>query len=283
MAFESLSHEERTSLTSRHLAGVESWLRRLADYQLRKALGPKYITENATIGRRIREPVAVRLEELPADAREVDATTFGNLIALISNQNLYQAYFHEALSAAFPRGAEEFRHFAERLVDIRNHVAHGHAASSRQAERAVCYANDIVESLSAYFRGVGMANEYDVPLIVAYVDSLGNSSTLQGVPMDMSTRNIDWRKGPYGDLRPGMLVSAEVTVDPTFAGAEYTIHWQLYGREKHLGSKAEFAVDPTHVGEQLELVFEVKTDRLWHRDRGIDDSLVLLFRVLPPV
>ena len=282
MAFEALSDVERTDLARRHLDGLESWLRRLVDFKLRGPLGAAYLTQNSYLKQDRRTQIAARVRQM-STPREADATTLGQLIVIIANGELYKQYFRRAFEEAFPQGLMEFKEFADRLVGIRNELVHGRPCSSRQLERAICYSNDISESIAHQFQELGVGNEYDVPLIVRYVDSLGNSSTLEDVPSDMGLRIIDWRRGQHGDLRPGMIFSAEVEVDPTFESAGFEVSWYLFGTLSQVGSKAKIEVSQQNVGEQFELIFEVKTDRLWHRSYGLDDRLAVIFRVLPPV
>jgi hypothetical protein len=215
-------------------------------------------------------------------SRDIDATTFEQAIDLATHPSFYDKYFKPALVKAYPLGREETRLFLTRLKDIRNDLAHGRGCTARQLERAICYTNDLTDSLKDYFRSISMQRDYDVPMIVRYVDNRGNESHLEGVPTNINNRIIDWRRSGRGDLYPGDTLVAEVEVDQSFDPSEYNVSRQAFGFGREGGRIARFLIDNRFVGEQMELSFEVVSKRDWHRQHGLDDRLSLIFRVLPP-
>lgn len=277
-------NSERVLIARRHLDAAESWLRRIIHHQLSTALGATYLTAGGVLKNEETVKLKAKINGSPGRyGREIDATTFEQAKRIVCHQDRWERYFSAALTSAYPLGRLECALFLDRLIEIRNALQHGGACGSRQLEKAVCYTNDLSDSIKAYFRDHNMQRMYDVPMFVKYVDSLGNQSTLEEVPTDMSSRIIDWRSGGIGDLRPGELMSAEVEVDPTFDPENYTVVWSFYREDSFPGTKATLTVTNKHVGEQLELIFRVKSNKDWHRSRGWDDRLTLLFRVLPPL
>jgi len=274
---------ERDEVARRHLEAAESWLRRLVHVQLAAKFGLDYLTSGGVLETREARSVASTLSSLATGARQVDGTTFGQLIKIAVSQKLYLDHFAEALKECYPLGAEEAEFFLNQLRDIRNGIAHGRGVSDRNTEKAVCYSNDLADAIKSYFRGRNLEREYNVPLIIRYSDSLGNESHLEGLSLDLSTRIIDWRRAGKGDLYPGDRLVVEVEVDPSFDRSSYKAKWNVLG--KYAGSEdltAEITITNDMVGEQFEIAFEVRSTRDWHRMWGMDDRLALIFRVLPP-
>jgi hypothetical protein len=212
--------------------------------------------------------------------RDIDATTFGQLIDIVINPKLFTDRFGTPLAQAYQLRHEEAKHFLIRLREIRDAVSHGRGCSARQLEQAICYSNDLVDSLKIYFGQINMEKAYDVPSIFRFSDSLGNTSYLEN---DVNEKIVDRRQQGRGNLYPGETLVAEVEVDPSFQVSEYDVAWFAYGHERTSGSVARAAIQNRHVGQQFELWFEVTSKRDWHRLRDCDDRLILIYRVLPPV
>ena len=275
----------RDELARRHVWSAENWLRKLIDYQLSNSLGPKYITKGKWKKSLVME-VTRKLSECPSKfTREIDTTTFDQAIDIVCHPDCWGTQFRAALTTAYPCGQSEARIFLSRLKDIRNDIAHGRGCSARQLEQAICYSNDLADAVKEFFKKQNMHRIYNVPMIVRYVDNLGNESNLNGVPEDISSRHIDWRRAGRGDLHTGFTLTAEVDVDPSFDEAEYQVRWfaLVPGFSYQTGKVARVQIGNIHVGEQMELHFEVISNKDWHRQHGLDDSLCLIFRVLPPI
>jgi hypothetical protein len=106
-----LAESERRELARRYLDAAEAWLRKIIDSQLSEAFGTNYFahSENApsVIPKTVREHVAIRLAEEPKRFnRPIDATTFGQNIAIILHPTIYVQYFKPALVAAYPDRGE---------------------------------------------------------------------------------------------------------------------------------------------------------------------------------
>ena len=182
-----------------------------------------------------------------------------------------------------PNGHAEARTFLLRLKEIRDDISHGQNCSVRQLEQAICYSNDLIDSLKQFFLHIGMQQEFNVPSIVRFNDNLGNTSSLEDVPENVNSRFIDWRQSGNGNLNPGDTLVAEIEVDPSFRASEYTVSWHVFGHERGDGPVVRLIVENKHVNEQFELKFQIVCDRDWHRFHGCDEGLGLIYRVLPPV
>ena len=279
-----LERQQREELARRHTESAEAWLRRIVHHQLSQAYGADFLRQDGLARKPIPDYVISQREANPGKfLRDVDATTFDQLIDIATNPKLFAEHFEHPLQQAYPLGREEARNFLTRLRDIRNDVSHGQGCSARCLEQAICYANDLIDSLKTYFRGTNMRRTYDVPSIIRFSDNRGNTSHLENVPEDVSSRIIDWRRGENGDLHPSDTLVAEIEVDPSFPESEYHVTWDVFAHENGSGAIARIPIQNKHVGGQFELRFNVISRRDWHRFVGRDDGLSLVYRVLPPV
>jgi hypothetical protein len=234
------------------------------------------------------ETLEERLKKEPHRyARKIDAVLLSDAIDIICNPNLFGPYFREPLKLAYPDGREEARTFMFRLLDPRNRLAHANSISVRQAEQVACYSNDIIESLKSHYSEQGMSQEYNVPLILKVVDSFGNVFHRNQLPIAPTGGVMkDMRTETNNFLRPGDTLTVKVEIDPAFSPDGYTISWYSgLGPSDNIprGVKAIIHITPKHVGETFAITCQIATNKEWHRlGNGIDDSLFLFYKVLPP-
>lgn len=280
-----LSEAERREL-ARHLDSAEAWLRRLIDHQLRQAFGADYFgarlpDDAPVIPRRIREAAEKRQAAEPGRfSRPVDATTLEKSIDIVLHERLYEPYFRSALVRTYLQGREEARTYLTRLNTHRNLVQHLGNPSARAVEQCVCYANDLVDAIKAFFVEENVDRQFNVPTFVRVVDNRGNERHF-APPEGGQGRFVDFRGGPAGDLYPGDVLSIEVEVDESFTG--YQVRWLTFNGDRGEGGSINLTIEHEHVGEQMDIRFEVVSAEPWHRLHGdIDDMLDLRYRVLPP-
>lgn len=280
-----IGYAGREELARRHVDAAENWIRLLIHHQLSTAIGQSYIEDGPwkdSLKRKVRE--RKRLRDRPLQ-REVDATSFEQAVTILCRHDYLHDYFRDALQDAYPDGVHEARTFLNRIIAIRNDVYHGHGCTARQLERAICYSNELIDSIKEFFREKNMDNEYNVPMISRFSDNKGNSSTMENVHKNMNNRIIDNRNGGNGDLYLGDNLVIDIDIDASFPEYEYVVSWYIFGdseRGRQQGRHASIPIELKHVGEQLEISFEIKTNREWHRQNGLDDRLSILYRVLPP-
>ena len=223
----------REETARRNVDAAESWLRKIIHHQLSKGLGANYLNLAGTIKNEIIRQVEEKTKQLgKAVLRPIDATTFEQAIYLVTHPQLFPDFFRLPLSDAYPLGREQALLYLTRLKDIRNDVSHGRGSTARQTEQAACYANDLIDSLKAYFRNVGMGQTYDVPMIVRFVDNRGNESHLEGLSTNVHMRILDLRPLGRADLYPGDILVAEVEVDQSYDESEYHLFWRVTGSPK---------------------------------------------------
>lgn len=279
---DTLVREARDEIARRYLDSAENWLRKLAHYKLGGERAD-YITGGKWKKDRMNAAVSKLTKYPDKYKRQIDSTTFEQLIYIVCHPEYWKDNFHPALQSAYPLGAEEARIFLERLKDIRNDVSHGQSCSARQLERAICYSNDVSDSIKLFFRDINMGQEYDVPMFTKYSDNAGNSSNFEGISVEINNRILDLRKSQTGDLRPGDTLVAQIEVDQSYDRSGYNVFWRGFGFRDIEGNIASIAIGNAHVGVQVELVFRVITHRDWHRQHGVDDQIIIVYRVLPPI
>ncbi|MEM7478216.1 MAG: hypothetical protein AAF483_24785 [Planctomycetota bacterium] len=269
---------QRTTLARRYTESAEGWLRNLVHYKLSSTDGMQYIT-TGNWSRSLQRSVAGKLASEPERcSREIDATTFGELVKIVCNPQQWPRW-SDGLRHAYPDGCEEARTFLKRLVEIRNDVSHGRVCSERQVERAICYSNDLADSIKDYFRRQNMGRDFNVPTFIRCYDNLGNEAHL--VP-GHHYRISNFIGDDLSVLYPGDLLLAEVEVDPTFSSESYRVEWLIKNTyERGTGTNAAIDIANRHVDEQLELQFKIVTNADWHRSNGYDDAIDLYYRVLP--
>lgn len=286
---ENLTDDRIRSRCRDTLESLEHWLRRLIDEVLGKAYGDYFSHMDAAGNRLIKKAIVDSLEDRVSREptrylRKIDAVLLSDAIDIICNPRLYP-HFAQALQQAFPDGCHEARTFLVRLLDPRNRLAHAHPISLRQGEQVICYSNDTIDSLKAYYGRVGMDQEFNVPLILRVNDSFGNSFHRdQMSPFLKGGVSKDLQQPQYY-LWPGDLLTVEVEVDPTFDPSTYTVTWaSAKGLEgpPPVGRRAVVKILERHIGLSFDIQCSIATKNDWHRMlKGIDDYLILTYRVLP--
>lgn len=276
----------------RAIENLERWLRRLIDQQLSPITQDYLLIQvngSFLFSKSIRENTHKKFEaDKDRYPRPIDAATFEEAIEILTNHQLYQTNFSKALRAAFPEGRDVCRTYLNRLIDPRNRLSHANEISIRDAERIVCYSNDIISSIKEYYKEQGMDRDFNVPTIIGYKDSHGRSFSGSNLKRfsngELSLWNSNESSGvPFLALRCGEMVSFDVDVDPSFNASTYRVEWTVIGRVWATGKKIEHVLTEQDIGQHITLLCCVISDRNWQRLGGCDDVLYVHLTVLPPV
>jgi hypothetical protein len=287
-----MSDDAIRSACKEKLESLEHWLRRLIDDTLAPVFGDYFVYRDSKGNNLIRADIAKsvdarRLREPSRYSRKIDAVLLDDAVAIVCKPELFNAHFRPALEAAFPNGREAARTYLNRIVAPRNHLAHSNAISNRDAERIICYSNDVIDSLKQYYRNRGMQQDYDVPLILRVSDSFGQTFTRAQCNHLVDGRILlELNNKPHLYLRPGDTYSADVEVDPAYDPSSYSLNWaSTRGLTcADTGRKLALTIENRFVGQQFDLQCHVRTKRDWHRmSTGMDDFLLIYLKVLPPV
>ncbi|MEN4952822.1 hypothetical protein [Stenotrophomonas sp. TWI819] len=289
----SLSDSEIRQACREKIEALEHWLRRMIDDALAAKYEDYFSHTDASGSRIIKSAIAQdalsrREREPQRYPRAIDAILLEDAIDIVCNPQLFKENFRVPLRQAFPDGREEARTFLKRISAPRNNLAHSNAISLRQAEQVVCYANDVIDSLKAHYRSIGMDNNYDAPLILKLTDSFGNSFVRsQFSPVHDGGILKTFLEDSELHLRPGDVLTLEVEVDPSYDPTSYNIIWsstKAWSDQPQTECKVVIPITNRQVGQQFNVMCTVTANREWHRmGMDADDFLLLYYRVLPPV
>lgn len=196
-------------------------------------------------------------------------------------------FFRDALSEAFPLGSDHVRTTLDRLVPTRNALYHSNPISVRQAEQAICYSNDTLASLKAYYERKNMGDQFNAPTIIRISDSLGNVfhsaqlTDLGGVSGRAAIRN---NQHPLATLHAGETLSLEIEVDPSFDRAGYSIQWHVPNDRmvQNNSERLTLQLEAKHVAKTFQLQAMLVSTKPFHRYGTHDDSIAIAYCVLPP-
>jgi hypothetical protein len=152
----------------------------------------------------------------------------------------------------------------------------------RQAEQAICYSNDIIDSIKEFYINESKKMEFNAPLIIKYSDSIGNVFFRERFNESVSGSSLILRDTK---LRCGDKFRAEIEIDASFSKEEYTIEWYSKREMKEIQNMTsiEFEFKEEDVGELFGINVKVISNKKWHRHSSYDDELYIIFTVLPPL
>lgn len=281
------TEEELRSFCRKSIESLEMWARRLIHEKLVEKYGSDYVNhktseENYLIKREVRDHIQSMLQrEQGRFHRAVDTLFFEHIVYFLCNPAFYRDLFGEALKFAYPNGCNEARVFLERITPIRNALSHSNPISIRQAEQAICYSHDFVDSLKKYYKHKGMEQMWNVPRIIRISDSLGN---VFDNPVDTHGAQSIFKISQ--EIHCGDTYSVSVEVDNSFSESEYDIIWTNQNSQKQgFANCKNFVItfDESDVTQIHTITCIVKSHKAWHKYRYHDCEMVLMFAVLPPV
>ena len=279
----------------RDIESLEYWLRRLIDEVLSDVYGSNYLYAKDKDGNNIINSfLRGRMQSLYDNepgrfSRLIDAALLDYCIGIICNPLLFKKHFREAFKSAFPDGdsCDETRTFLKRLVKPRNQLYHANPISIRQAEQVICYTHDIIESLKNYYTELNEASNYNVPMIIKITDSLGNEIHSTQIKRNNTGRGACiLTKDEKNFLRPGDNLQLGVEVDASFPIDSYDIEWVCrYPGYETINNDRNFVllIDEKCVREDFTVSCKVTSRQGWHRCGDCDDSVSLVYKVLPPI
>lgn len=283
MALHLISLEEIRKSCRQRIEACELWLRRLVHDALYSEFGNDYIHSselngNAIFKSEIKSHVDSRIAASPNRyARKIDTLQLDHLASVICKQDVYKKYFKQSFSYGFPTGSNHLNLILNRLVPIRNALSHANPITIHDAERALCYCNDIISSLIEHYSEIGMEKDFNAPSFTRFSDSIGNTAF-----PDASQSHLNFNN----KLRSGETIRVEVEVDSHFLPEEYTIQWvvnNISNGETGSGDAFVILLTPRHVGEKFTISAILKSKEQWHKHGNFDARLAISYTVLPPV
>ena len=284
MALHLLSADHVASSCRQRIESCELWLRYLIHNQLSRAFGADYLSaqspsNNPIFSASVQRNAASRFATARiTPPRPVDTLLFDDLASVLAKADVYDKWFKTVLHTNFPLGSMQVRNILTLLVPIRNKLAHanGVTLTLHEAERALCYCNDLISAIQNYYTGESMKDKFPAPIFTRISDSQGN------VHYPSDHRPNFYGKEP---LRCGDTIRFEVEVDSTFAPSEYDISWvvnNIASGQRGTGPIFSVVLDERHVGLQFAVSATLLSHKSWHRDQNFDAMAVLRYEVLPP-
>ena len=166
------------------------------------------------------------------------------------------------------------------IKDVRNKYTHSNTISIRDAEKAICYCHDFIDSLRMYYQTIGKEKDYNVPTFLRLTDSQGmthyfsSQTTLPGYKIR---------------LRSGDVYRVEVEIDPTFNPCNYKIEWiyeweLMKSKKVHNQTSVDIPIINAMVGRYLKIQCFIISNKDWHKHGWYDDSFdYLISTILPPI
>jgi len=282
--FYNFSDEKLRSYCRNSIESLEMWARRLIHEKMVEKYGEQYLDYQNPDGSyiiksEIRKHIHGLLQNEPQRIiRPVDTLFLDHLSYFFCKQEWYKELYKEALDFNYPGGKDEVRTFLKRLVPIRNALSHSNPISVRQAEQAICYSNDFIDSIKYYYNKRGLEKMWNVPRIIRATDSFGNVF-----------ENPDDHKLFYHikqPLRCGDTYSLSIEMDTSFLAQDYDIIWKNSDRElsafKNM-KKCTINLSEEDVEELHRFECIVVSHKKWHKHGYCDSKIVLLLEILPPI
>ena len=275
------------------IEALKIWLRRLIDLTLSSNFGNDYIhaqdapTGNFLLRKALRGSIQQRAASDPKRyPRDIDAALLDDEIYIICHGKLYDRFFRPVFASHFPFGREELRVFLERLIEPRNALAHSNPLSIRQAEQVICYSHDVIDAIKRHMETINMAKNYNAPTIIKLIDSRGLAFHESEITRNLTGRGlVNLAEDGSAWLKVGDTLSIEVEVDPSFSPDGYRIEWIVPNdKTEHVdmpSNRLVLAICEHHVNYMFTIYCNVISNESWHRCGDVDDSVGMIYRVLP--
>ena len=296
-----MSDLEAKDLCKHRIDTMEIWSRRLIDELFKEKYGDDYfeyeISEGTPLVKQsIKNIVNGRIKKEPNRfPRKVDALVIEDLEYFFCRDDLYKNHF-KAVFEPFFSCSQEVRSVLNRIVGIRNKIAHNNHLSQHELEQGVCYSNDFINAFCDYYKKTGKEKDYNVPTFISVRDSFGRCLTREDSSYGWEV--YDWHfsnnivsKNTEKHLRSGESYRLTLEVDASFPFDFYEIEWTvIYGIcdliARGTGNTIEFSVNDSHVSYAPKITAKLITKRSWHRfaSSECDDCFKMsLSQVLPPI
>jgi hypothetical protein len=270
--------------TKKVLESFEHWSRRIINEMFTQKYGIDYfdyVKENgeALIKRNILKNITDRMADNPGRfPRKIDAILMEDIEYFLCKDEFYNYFFKTILENYFS-GQAEVRRLLKTLKDIRNKLYHGNPISIREAEQALCYANDFIDCYKCYYKKIGKEKEYNVPQIIKAQDSFGRCVYRTGDKLDDLSSGHEMLK-----LRPGDTYKIWVEVDANFPESFYEISWWIHDKKIAVGNEFDFIPTVEMVSDMVFVYCSLKAKRAWHKYKSHDDGFnTLIGQVFPPI
>lgn len=271
---------------------LELWLRRVIDISLEPRFGPNYINaKSSTDGKLVIDEKVSRgikgrfSKDEKRYPRIIDAMTLEDEIKIICDRVLYEKFFREYFEKSFKFGYEQLGFYLQKIKDLRNPLSHANPISVRKAEQAICYSNDIIDSIKDRLKEKNLDREYNVPMIIKVHDSRGFTFHNSHIKRNNTGRgSINLCENQPAWLWSGDKFGVEVEIDPSFSSEEYSVNW-IFPEGVKICYKSDrrvvLSLTDANVSVNFTIYCRVISNKSWHRCGDVDDSVGITYKILP--
>ena len=273
------------------IENLETWLRNVVDIELTAKYGTNFKDHQDKHGNRllsngiIKEAKSRYTSEPNRYPRFVDSLLLEDIIKIVCKPDIYASISKDYLKNAFPEGNSEALTFLNRLIPIRNKLYHSNPISNHEALRALCYSNDVIASIKLGYKEKNMDKEYNAPTIIKVMDSFGNQFSQTQIRRNSTGRGGCDTRSNGTKVSVGDKVIIQVEVDPSFFSDDYSINWVFDKKEESIYSEVEnrleLTVENKHIRTDFAIYCSVKSNEEWHRCGDVDDSVSILYEIIP--
>lgn len=287
----SLEFEKIRSECKIVLENLEIWIRNIIDNELSEKYGSIFWDSQDAEGNRLFSNAIIRNakarfgNEPERYPRFVDSLLLDDIIKIICKPDLYKKVFSPYLTNAFPNGNDVARTYFNRLIPIRNKLYHSNPISNHEALQALCYSNDIINSIKQYYKEQNMEKIYNAPTIIKISDSFGNQFNESQISRNNTGRgHCDTRKRGL-KVNAGDKIIIEVEIDPSFDPSDYETGWVFDKKDQstftEVKNRIEIDIENKHVRTDFGIYCIVTSKKEWHRCGDVDDSVSMLYEIIP--
>ena len=128
-----------------------------------------------------------------------------------------------------------------------------------------------------------MTKEFNVPSVMRITDSFGNENIYSDNPQIARHILTDPSSKDPKTLYMGDQFTINIEMDPSFPESEYQINWHKKEGLEILdnGRKIVATIGNALIGEAVELIGTVISNKEWHRFGSYDQLVVINFKALP--
>lgn len=274
-----LKTEELRSLLKREIENFEIWGRRIIEEELVPMYGESWYKSDF-LKNKFKERVESELKKSSFSGQSaVNALYIGDIVYILCHPKLYENSFKKIFHSGYKLDEEEMRNYLTQIEMVRNKLSHANPVSIREAEKVICYTHDFIDCLKDYYKKKGNEQMYNVPMIIKFMDSLGNEFSGKQISRNSTGRGFCHITNNI--LTEGDILNLEVEIDPSYNENSYKVEW-LFNNERYSGKKLTKEITEKHIRINFYIFCHViSNEHEWHRCGDVDDSVTVVYQVVP--
>lgn len=279
----SYTNEDLKGICRNTLDSLEKWLKELIIRTFTDTFGDDFynikLDGNDIIARKVKEDIENRMKNNNKIKSPISAMYLGEVRDILIQKRFYNKIFKNVFNND-NMDKRILSRYLDKLINIRNDISHAREISVRDAEKCICYSNDIIDEIKCFYKRKGSENMFNAPTIIAFQDSLGMKYEVNEHQIFIP---IGQRENENHIFHCGDTYWIEVIVDSSFEPSEYTIDWNInsnYNMTEH-NKRLNITIDKNLIGPGNRISCTIISKKDWHLRRDVDDFKQLRFAVAP--